>query len=33
MTERSSINIDGRVAEWSQAYCSTDNFVYSVSLK
>ena len=33
MTERTSINIDGRVAEWSQAYCSTDNFVYSVSLK
>ena len=33
MTERASINIDGRVAEWSQAYCSTDNFVYSVSLK
>ena len=33
MTERASINIDGRVSEWSQAYCSTDNFVYSVSLK
>lgn len=33
MTERTSINIDGRVAELSQAYCSTDNFVYSVSLK
>lgn len=33
MTERASINIDGRVAELSQAYCSTDNFVYSVSLK
>jgi len=33
MTERSSINIDGRVVEWSQAYCSTDNFVYSVTLK
>lgn len=33
MTERASINIDGRVAEWSQAFCSTDNFVYSVSLK
>jgi len=33
MTERTSINIDGRVVEWSQAYCSTDNFVYSVSLK
>jgi len=33
MTERSSINIDGRVVEWSQAYCSTEKFVYSVSLK
>lgn len=33
MTERTSINIDGRVAELSQAYCSTENFVYSVSLK
>ncbi len=33
MTERSSINIDGRVVEWSQAYCSTNNFVYSVTLK
>ncbi len=33
MTERSSINIDGRVVEWSQAFCSTDNFVYSVTLK
>lgn len=33
MTERSSINIDGRVVEWSVAYCSTENFVYSVSLK
>ena len=33
MTERSSINIDGRVVEWSQAYCSTNTFVYSVTLK
>ena len=33
MTERASINIDGRVAEWSQAYCNTDNFIYCVSLK
>ncbi len=33
MTQRSSINIDGRVVEWSQAYCSTENFVYSVTLK
>lgn len=33
MTERSSISIDGRIVEWSQAYCSTENFVYSVSIK
>ncbi len=33
MTERSSVNIDGRVVEWSQAYCSTDDFVYSVTVK
>lgn len=33
MTERSSVNIDGRVVEWSQAYCSTESFVYSVTLK
>lgn len=33
MTQRSSINIDGRVVEWSQAYCSTEDFVYSVTLK
>lgn len=33
MNERSSIHIDGRVVEWSQAYCSSDNFVYSVKLK
>jgi len=33
MVERSSINIDGRVVEWSQALCSTDRFVYSVDLR
>lgn len=33
MIERSSINIDGRVVEWSQAYCSTEKFVYAVDLK
>jgi len=33
MTERSSINIDGRVVEWSQAYCSTEHFVYSVTIR
>lgn len=32
MIERASINIDGRVVEWSQAYCSTENFVYLVNL-
>ena len=33
MVERASINIDGRVVEWSEALCSTDKFVYSVSLR
>jgi len=33
MVERSSINIDGRVVEWSQAICRTDRYVYSVSLR
>ncbi|MCT2529675.1 UTRA domain-containing protein [SAR92 clade bacterium H921] len=32
MIERSSINIDGRVVELSTAYCSSENFVYSVRL-
>lgn len=32
MAERSSINIDGRIVEWSRAYCNSD-FVYAVSLK
>lgn len=33
MVERSSISIDGRVVEWSQAFCSTEKFVYSVGIK
>ncbi|MEM7361127.1 MAG: GntR family transcriptional regulator [Pseudomonadota bacterium] len=33
MVERASINIDGRVVEWSQAFCSTEKFVYMVNLK
>ncbi len=33
MNERSSTNIDGRVVEWSVAYCCTKNFVYSVTIK
>lgn len=32
MIERSSVNIDGRVIELSTAYCSSENFVYSVQL-
>ena len=32
MIERSSVNIDGRVVELSTAYCSSDNFIYSVQL-
>jgi len=31
LVERSSINIDGRVVEWSRSHCSTANFVYSIS--
>ncbi len=33
MVERASINIDGRTVEWSQSYCSSENFVYCVNLK
>ena len=33
LIERASINIDGRTVEWSQAYCTTEKFVYSVHLK
>jgi len=32
MAERSSVHIDGRVVEWSQAYCKPD-FVYALTLK
>jgi len=32
MIERSSVNIDGRIVEFSTAYCSSENFVYSVHL-
>jgi len=32
MTERSSVNIDGRVVEWSTAFCNPE-FVYSVFIK
>ena len=33
VTERSSMDIDGRVVESSQAYCNTQDFVYAASLK
>ncbi|RBP48576.1 GntR family transcriptional regulator [Arenicella xantha] len=33
MTERASINIDGRIVEWSQAYCQSQDFVYANKLK
>lgn len=33
LVERSSINIDGRVAEWSSSVCNTEHYVYSVSLR
>ncbi|MFT6286008.1 MAG: GntR family transcriptional regulator [Halieaceae bacterium] len=32
LVERFSISIDGRVVEWSSSYCSTSDFVYSVTL-
>jgi len=32
MVERSSVNIDGRVVEFSQAYCNSKKFVYAVEL-
>ena len=32
MIERSSINIDERAVEIGTAYCSSENFVYSVHL-
>jgi len=33
LVERASISIDGRVVEWSQAVCSTEKYVYAVSLR
>lgn len=33
MVERASVNIDGRTVEWSQSYCSSEHFVYSVNLR
>ena len=33
MVERTSINIDGRAVELSQAICRTDKYVYSISLR
>lgn len=33
MNERASINIDGRIVEWSQAYCQSNDFVYANQLK
>ncbi|MEY3017059.1 MAG: hypothetical protein RL336_194 [Pseudomonadota bacterium] len=33
MIERQSKSLDGRVVEFSQAYCRTDKFIYSVELK
>ncbi|MFK8048405.1 MAG: GntR family transcriptional regulator [Halioglobus sp.] len=32
MVERSSMSIDGRTVEWSCSYCSTSDFVYSVTI-
>lgn len=33
LVERASINIDERVVEWSQAYCTSGDFVYAASHK
>lgn len=33
LVQRASIGIDGRVVEWSEAFCNTERFVYSVSLR
>ena len=33
MVERSSFSIDGRVVEWSQSLCSTEKYVYSISMR
>lgn len=32
LVERSSMSIDGRTVEWSSSYCSTSDFVYSVTI-
>jgi len=33
MVERKSVSIDGRVVEYSQAFCHSDHFVYAVEIK
>jgi len=33
LVERSSVNIDGRIVEWSEAVCSTEHYAYTVSLR
>ena len=33
LVERASVNIDGRIVEWSEAFCKTEDFVYSVNLR
>jgi GntR family transcriptional regulator len=33
LNARSSVHIDGRVVEWSLAYCRSQDFVYAVTLK
>ena len=33
MVERSSFSIDGRIVEWSQSFCSTEKYVYSISMR
>lgn len=32
LVSRVSVNIDGRAVEWSEAFCQTDQYVYSVNL-
>jgi len=33
MIERASISMDGRVVEWSSAYCSSEKYVYLANFK
>ena len=33
MIERASVSLDGRTVEWSQSYCSSENYVYAVTLR